>query len=59
MTVKRYGTSCAEREGGIFVKAADYYALIERCAAIAECYDLGTTEGHEIAALIRQLKDDA
>ncbi|WP_027798266.1 hypothetical protein [Paraburkholderia dilworthii] len=28
---KRYGTSCAEREGGLFVKASDYEALKAEC----------------------------
>jgi hypothetical protein len=57
--IKRYGTSCAEREDGCFVKYEDYAALIDRCAAIAECYDLGTIEGHEIAGLIRALKEQS
>jgi hypothetical protein len=55
--VKRYGTSCTEHPEGIYVLHKDYLALIEQCADIAECYDLGTIEGHEIAGLILALKE--
>lgn len=34
--VKRYGTSCAEREGGLFVKASDYEALEAEVRALRE-----------------------
>ncbi|CAH2910565.1 MAG: hypothetical protein CPSOU_1809 [uncultured Paraburkholderia sp.] len=37
--VKRYGTSCAEREGGLFVKAADYEALEAALRKIAAIED--------------------
>jgi hypothetical protein len=57
--IKRYGASCSERPDGCFVRYEDYISVIDRCAEIAECYDMGTIEGHEIARLISALKEAA
>jgi hypothetical protein len=56
---QRYGVSSMPCESGLYVLHKDYLALIERCADIAECYDMGTIEGHEIAGLIRALKEQS
>lgn len=53
------GDYIAEKDAPAWAVLERFAALVraqalEQCASIAECYDLGTEEGHAIAALIRQ-----